>query len=112
MEDLSIRSSQITASSYNQDQPISCKPSQGRLNHVNGGWCPSQVDKSSSWLQVDLLMATPIEGVITQGIDSNTLNWHVTSFQVEYSLNENTWDYVSGHGAPTGQPQVNRNNIM
>ncbi|XP_071803933.1 uncharacterized protein [Asterias amurensis] len=110
MADQSIRNSQITASSYNQDQPISCKPSQGRLNLVNGGWCPSQVDRSASWLQVDLLMATPIEGVITQGINSNTLNWHVTSFQVEYSLNDNTWSFVSGHGAPTGQPQTFRGN--
>ncbi|XP_033640221.1 coagulation factor VIII-like isoform X2 [Asterias rubens] len=108
MEDLSIRSSQITASSYNQDKPISCKPSQGRLNHVNGGWCPSQVDKSSSWLQVDLLMATPIEGVITQGIDSNTLNWHVTSFQVEYSLNENTWDYTFRSNTDQSTPVTNK----
>ncbi len=52
-------------------------------------------------------MVTPIEGVIIQGKDDNTSNWHVTEFQVEYSLNNDTWHYVSGHGASTGQPQVN-----
>ncbi len=110
IEDRSIGDHSITASSTNQNQsdsPSNCLPSNGRLNQVNAGWCPSQNDKSSAWLQVDLVMVTPIEGVIIQGKDDNTSNWHVTEFQVEYSLNNDTWHYVSGHGASTGQPQVN-----
>ena len=58
------------------------------------------IPDESPRLQIDLVLVTLVEGVIAQGKNE-------TSFQVEYSLDNVTWVYVSHQGAPEGEPQVN-----
>ncbi|XP_071795634.1 coagulation factor VIII-like [Asterias amurensis] len=56
-------------------------------------------------LQIDLLLVTLVEGVIAQGKNE-------PSFQVEYSLDNVTWVYVSHQGAPEGEPQTFHGNTL
>ncbi|XP_071795900.1 uncharacterized protein [Asterias amurensis] len=57
------------------------------------------IPDGSSILQIDLLLVTLVEGVQAQGENE-------PSFQVEYSLDNVTWVYVSHKGAPEGEPQT------
>ena len=96
----------ITASSTydNGNTSGNCQPSNGRLNqmgsgNVVGGWCAVEngTDKNSSWLQVDFVEHVQVEGVIVQGInDTGALygDWRVTAYSVDYSDDQNTWQYV------------------
>ena len=106
IEDGSIPDHRITASStYDKgDTSGNCQPSNGRLNqmgsgNVIGGWCASNngPDKDASWLQVDFVEHVQVEGVIVQGInDTGALygDWRVTAYSVDYSDDQNTWQYV------------------
>ncbi|XP_071796246.1 uncharacterized protein [Asterias amurensis] len=57
------------------------------------------IPDGSSILQIDLLLVTLVEGVIAQGENE-------PSFQVEYSLDNVTWVYVSHQRASAGEPQT------
>ncbi|XP_071795614.1 uncharacterized protein [Asterias amurensis] len=61
------------------------------------------IPDESARLQIDLLLVTLVEGVIAQGKNE-------PSFQVEYSLDNVTWVYVSHQGAPEGEPRIFRGN--
>ena len=65
--------------------------------NVVGGWCASNNDPDASWLQVDFVEHVQVEGVIVQGInDTGALygDWRVTAYSVDYSDDQNTWQYV------------------
>ena len=89
MEDGIIPDNRITASSEFSSK---YSPSKGRLNN-NGYWAPG-LDKDL-WFQVDLQEQVQIEGVIIQGIinPNSKLQW-VTAYEVQYSDDEITWQYV------------------
>ncbi|XP_071796274.1 uncharacterized protein [Asterias amurensis] len=57
------------------------------------------IPDESPQLQIDLLLVTLVEGVIAQGESE-------PSFQVEYSLDNVTWVYLSHQGAPEKEPQI------
>ncbi|XP_071795635.1 uncharacterized protein [Asterias amurensis] len=63
------------------------------------------IPDESPRLQIDLLLLTLVEGVIAQGKNE-------TSFQVEYSLDNVTWVYVSHQVAPEGKPQTFHGNTL
>ena len=95
MEDGSIPDNRITASS---EYSSTYSPIKGRLNN-NGYWGPGSV--TDLWFQVDLQEQVQIEGVIIQGIinPKSELQW-VTAYQVQYSDDEITWQYVVGETTP------------
>ncbi|XP_038059592.1 retinoschisin-like [Patiria miniata] len=73
LEDGTITDDRMTASDHNQNWPAS----KGRLNY-NGGWAArSLIDP---WIEVDLIEASLIAGVITQGDG----DWYVTQYKVAY----------------------------
>ena len=101
MEDKTIPDSSITASGVYEDYPVYCSEVNGRLNQVNGSWCPRS--ETASWFQVDLKIQTQVEGVIMQGSYLSTDKEWVKSYTVEYSSDQTQWDYVGGTTKATAQ---------
>ena len=100
MESGLISDDQISASSQLDDNHA---PKRARLNTKmsgikQGGWLPLTNDRNQ-WLQVDLNSYTRVTRVATQGMDGYE-QW-VTSFQLEYSINEITFkSYMESVGNP------------
>ena len=103
MESKLISDGQISASSQMDDNHA---PQRARLNTKisgikQGGWLPLANDPNQ-WLQVDLGSYTRVTRVATQGRDGYD-EW-VTSFQLEYSINEITFKSFMEIGG--GNPKV------
>ena len=56
----------------------------------SGAWSADSNDLNQ-FIQVDLRDNHIVSGVITQGIDSDKYDEWVTSYEVQYSLDEVTW---------------------
>ena len=103
MESRLISDGQISASSQLDDNHA---PQLARLNTKisgikQGGWLPLTNDRNQ-WLQVDLGSYIRVTRVATQGRDGYD-EW-VTSFQLEYSINEITFKSYMKIGG--GNPKV------
>ncbi|XP_033627167.1 uncharacterized protein LOC117290043 isoform X1 [Asterias rubens] len=101
MEDKTIPDSSITASGVYEKYSGYCSEVNGRLNQVDGSWCPRY--ETASWFQVDLKIQTQVEGVIMQGSYLSTDNEWVKKYTVEYSSDQTQWDYVGGTTKATAQ---------
>ena len=102
MENGNIPDSRITASStYN-----GCQTKYGRLNNTVGtpysAWCADSGDKHKPWFQVDLATQIQVEGVIMQGSDNADNEW-VTEYQVQYSDDQSSLQYVMLTSSLTAQ---------
>ena len=114
MENGNISDSRITASStYN-----GCQTSYGRLhNKVTSysgysAWCADTNDTQAPWFQVDLTTQMQVEGVIMQGSYLDNHDEWVTAYQVDYSDDETTWQYVGGTSSVTAQVRFIIGQIM
>ena len=99
MEDGRIQDSQITASSvYVSASAYAHGAKHARLNHVvagtiPGAWVAADGNKNvSQWIQVDLGVPRLVSGMVVQGRDTHD-QW-VTKYNVEYSHDGNSWQYV------------------
>lgn len=84
MENREIPDENIAASRW-QD---SLRPQAGRLNNVDGVWCPDMVGDTEKecYLQVELPAGYFIYGVATQGSPLNDAAGWVTAYQIQYSM--------------------------
>lgn len=101
MESLAIRNTQIKGSSKRSSAHF---PRQGRLHFqktetLAGGWMAATND-ANQWLQIDVASQfTKITGVATQGRNAPSLNpVYVTSYNLNYSNNPNTWQTYMAQG--------------
>ncbi|XP_033105774.1 uncharacterized protein LOC117108037 [Anneissia japonica] len=97
MEDGTIIDDRITASSIMSDAGST---SHARLNYEGGrgdfgGWVPSSSDENQ-WIQVSLDSPKQISGIITQGRSDD--NHRVTSYRVEFSVDNVIWRAISADG--------------
>ena len=93
MKDGTIPDDQMKASSEYDDTH---RAANARLDLVNkgsrrGGWSALYNDKDQ-WIQVALGKLQSVSGIILQGREDED-QW-VTEYQVEYSTDGNTWQYV------------------
>ncbi|XP_071790385.1 lactadherin-like [Asterias amurensis] len=101
MEDNTIPDSSITSSSVYQRELVYCSGGNGRLNSVDGNWCPET--DNAEWFQVDLKTQTQVEGVIMQGSYTSGDGEWVKKYTVEYSSHQSQWHYVGGTSQDTAK---------
>lgn len=97
MESDVIQDSQISASSYNNNQVL---PRCGRLNRnddtCRGSWVSNGTNAEGEYLQIDLLKPHIITKVATQG-RATELKW-VKKYYLSYSADGIDWKTYKSHG--------------
>jgi len=64
---------------------------QSMLDNDSGfGWSPL-AQQVGEWMVIDLGTLTNVTGVVTQGRNNSQHNQWVTSYTVDYSLDDGTW---------------------
>ena len=78
LEDGSVTKSQFSASSSYLGGDWA---SRARLNNVDSYWASDNPATKEQWIQIDLVIETPVKGIISQGSGTRIQQW-VKTYQV------------------------------
>lgn len=116
MESGEVTDAQVTASSeyeYGDEENVRvAMVIPGRLHFqendsIAGAWVANTSDENQ-WLQVDLGdQYAKVTGVATQGRNSLTFQQWVTKYKLQYSDNEETFQFYRDRGRTTDKVKVN-----
>eukprot|EP00161_Ancyromonas_sigmoides_P010592 TRINITY_DN265_c0_g1_i6.p1 TRINITY_DN265_c0_g1~~TRINITY_DN265_c0_g1_i6.p1 ORF type:complete len:723 (-),score=272.82 TRINITY_DN265_c0_g1_i6:63-2231(-) len=96
----STRRSTMAGGSRSTTAPGSGGPRNGRLygGGPYGCWLP-QYNRVGEWIQADLGVPQPVGGVATQGLRHHTNAHMITTYNVVYSSDGNSWTPIMAGGA-------------
>ena len=93
MESGDIKDSQVTASSFKNDNR---QPFSARLHNRLVDWKPGS-NSGGEWLQIDFIDGVAVKKVATQGGVFGGNNW-VTSYKLSFSRDAVSWEFFDENG--------------